>query len=239
MRAGELDEIGQPRHRAVVIHDLAQHGGGIEAREPGEIAACLGVSGAREHAAGLRDRAGRRGRAGRCRPARAAGAAATRIVCARSAAEMPVVTPLAASIDTVKFVPCTERFVRDHRREVEPLGVPFGDRHADEAAPVLRHEVDLLRRHEVGGENQIALVFAVLVVDEDHHPAGLDLGDDLGDWCDGHGRDSSAGRRRSVIPAEAGSGTALPGPGRSPGRRSYRFVALKSNAYVRSSARGV
>ena len=36
-------------------------------------------------------------------------AAATRIVCARSAAEMPVVTPCAASIDTVKFVPCIER----------------------------------------------------------------------------------------------------------------------------------
>ena len=42
---------------------------------------------------------------------RASGDAATRIVCARSAAEMPVVTPLAASIDTVKLVPCTERFV--------------------------------------------------------------------------------------------------------------------------------
>jgi hypothetical protein len=37
-------------------------------------------------------------------------AAATRIVCARSAAEMPVVTPCAASIDTVKLVPCADRF---------------------------------------------------------------------------------------------------------------------------------
>jgi len=35
--------------------------------------------------------------------------AATLMVCARSAAEMPVVTPEAASMDTVKFVPCTER----------------------------------------------------------------------------------------------------------------------------------
>ena len=40
----------------------------------------------------------------------ASGAQATRIVCARSAAEIPVVTPLAASIETVKLVPCTERF---------------------------------------------------------------------------------------------------------------------------------
>src|SRR6266852_1933826 len=39
----------------------------------------------------------------------ALGEAATLMVCARSAAEMPVVTPEAASMDTVKLVPCTER----------------------------------------------------------------------------------------------------------------------------------
>src|SRR5438552_7896599 len=42
---------------------------------------------------------------------RASAADATRMVCARSAAEMPVVTPCAASIDTVKFVPWTERLI--------------------------------------------------------------------------------------------------------------------------------
>src|SRR6266571_1275482 len=35
--------------------------------------------------------------------------AATLMVCARSAADIPVVTPEAASMDTVKLVPCTER----------------------------------------------------------------------------------------------------------------------------------
>src|SRR6266851_5766369 len=39
----------------------------------------------------------------------ALGEAATLMVCERSAAEMPVVTPEAASMDTVKLVPCTER----------------------------------------------------------------------------------------------------------------------------------
>ena len=39
----------------------------------------------------------------------ASGATAARTVRARSAAEMPVVTPLAASIDTVKLVPWPER----------------------------------------------------------------------------------------------------------------------------------
>ena len=42
----------------------------------------------------------------------ALGAHATRIVCARSAAEIPVVTPSAASMETVKLVPWTERLTR-------------------------------------------------------------------------------------------------------------------------------
>src|ERR1700674_5541628 len=42
---------------------------------------------------------------------RAPAAHATRMVCARSAAEIPVVTPSAASIDTVKLVPWRDRFI--------------------------------------------------------------------------------------------------------------------------------
>src|ERR1700682_4441666 len=42
---------------------------------------------------------------------RAPGAVATRMVCARSAAEIPVVTPWAASIETGKLVPCSDRFI--------------------------------------------------------------------------------------------------------------------------------
>ena len=39
-----------------------------------------------------------------------------------------------------------------------------------------RHEVDVLGRYELGGEHQVALVLAaVLVIDEDHHLAGADL----------------------------------------------------------------
>ena len=38
------------------------------------------------------------------------GSTATAMVCARSCAEMPVVTPSLASIETVKAVPCSARF---------------------------------------------------------------------------------------------------------------------------------
>ena len=44
-------ELGQPRHRAVVVHDLGEHAGLLEPREPGEVDRGLGVTGALEHAA--------------------------------------------------------------------------------------------------------------------------------------------------------------------------------------------
>ena len=124
--ARELHQVGQARHRAVVVHDLADHAGGRQAREPRQVDGALGLAGAPQHAALARaqreDVAGaRRGRAG-C----ASSAIATRIVCARSAAEMPVVTPWRASIETVKAVPKAEVFSQSgtiigRRSSLEPL----------------------------------------------------------------------------------------------------------------------
>ena len=48
---------------------------------------------------------------------------------------------------------------------------------------MLRHEVDRLGRDEIGGEHEVALVLAVLLVDEHDHAAGLQVGDDVGDRC--------------------------------------------------------
>ena len=47
-------------------------------------------------------------------------------------------------------------------------------RQADQAAAEARHEVDGLGRDMVGGDDQVALVLAVLVVDEDDHAAAAD-----------------------------------------------------------------
>src|SRR5262249_50166845 len=52
---------------------------------------------------------------------------------------------------------------------------------------VLRQEIDLLRADELGGEHEIALVLAVLVVDQDDDLAGADRADDLDDRADGGG----------------------------------------------------
>ena len=52
---GEGDQVGQPRHGAVVVHDLADHAGGIEPGKPRDIDGRLGMAGADQHAAVLGD----------------------------------------------------------------------------------------------------------------------------------------------------------------------------------------
>jgi hypothetical protein len=69
--------------------------------------------------------------------------------------------------------------VGDHRRQIEPPGVCLGNRHADQSAAVLGHEVDFFGRDEIGGENEITLVLAVFLVHQDDHVAGFDVGDDF------------------------------------------------------------
>ena len=96
---------------------------------------------------------------------------ATWMVCARSAAEMPVVTPSRASTETVKAVCRRASLWLHHRRQVELVEPARRERQADEAAAVLGHEVDRLGGDELGGHGQVALVLAVLVVADDDHAA--------------------------------------------------------------------
>src|SRR5919108_309085 len=63
-------------------------------------------------------------------------------------------------------------------------------RHADQTAPVPGHEVDRFGRHLLGGNRQIALVLAVLVVDDDDHAA---VADGLDGVLDGRKRTLTAG----------------------------------------------
>ena len=48
---GKADQVGQPRHGAVVFHDLADHAGGLAARKARDIDRRLGMAGAHQHAA--------------------------------------------------------------------------------------------------------------------------------------------------------------------------------------------
>ena len=102
---------------------------------------------------------------------RLAGSIATWIVCARSCAEMPVVTPSRASIETVNGRFEGRLVLRRHQVEPELVAALGRQRQADQAAPLLGHEVDRLGRGELRGQREVALVLAVLVVAHDDHPA--------------------------------------------------------------------
>ena len=55
------------------------------------------------------------------------------------------------------------------------IGALLGEGQADEAAAVAGHEVDGFRGDVLGGQGQVAFVFAVFVVDHDDHAAGADF----------------------------------------------------------------
>jgi len=69
--------------------------------------------------------------------------------------------------------------VLHHHRDAQAVQGGAGHRYADHAGGVAEHKGDLLRRREFGGHAEVALVLAVLVVDNDHEAAGAILLDCL------------------------------------------------------------
>ena len=65
----ELRQLRHPRHRPVVVHDLADDAGGIQPGDAREVDGGLGLAGAHEHAAVARLAAGTCGRVAPGRPA--------------------------------------------------------------------------------------------------------------------------------------------------------------------------
>jgi hypothetical protein len=62
--------------------------------------------------------------------------------------------------------------LRGHQVQAELLAALLGQRQADEPARLLGHEVDRLGRRELGGQDEVPLVLAVLAVaNDDHLPA--------------------------------------------------------------------
>ena len=107
----------------------------------------------------------------------ASGATATRMVCARSAALMPVVTPWRASMETVNAVPSGGPL-----RPGDASSAARGGRRAPRrASRQMRPRPCMAMKLMASGVtisaamHEIALVLAVLVVDEDDHLARANL----------------------------------------------------------------
>ena len=108
-----------------------------------------------------------------------------------------------------------------HRRQVEPVAGLAGEPDAHHAGGVADGEAHQFGGGQLGGEDQVALVLPVLVVDDDDRPTGGDLGDGEVD-----GVESGLGLGPVGIPvAGAASGRRRRTGSRRirwPGRRSHR-----------------
>ena len=167
---GERHQVGQARHGAVVVHDLADHRRRIQAGLAGDIDRRLGMAGAdqraafarhqREHVAGRHDVVAAAFRVDR----HSDGACAV----VRGDAGGDALARLDRDGEC-GLVP--RAVVRAHQRQAELLDALPGHRQADQAARVTRHEVDRIRRGELRRNDEIALVLPVLVIDQDEHAA--------------------------------------------------------------------
>ena len=166
----ERHQVRQPRHGAVVVHDLADHRRRIQPGLARDIDRRLGVAGAHQRAALARHQ--RKDVAGRDDVV----AAAFRIDRHRDGA-CAVVRRNAGGDALARLDRDGERglvpraVVRAHQRQAELFDALAGHRQADQAAGVTRHEVDRIRRGELRRNDQIALVLPVLVIDQDEHAA--------------------------------------------------------------------
>ena len=167
---GEALELGHARHRTVNAHDLADDAGGLEAGHACEVDGRFGVARPRQDAAGLgaqgqqapRPDQVRRPRVIRYRHRDRARAIVRRHPGADADPGIDWRRKRGLELRRIALVALDER-------QTELPHALLGEREGDEPAGPRSHEVDrfgrcALRRHE-----EIALVLAVLVVDENHH----------------------------------------------------------------------
>ena len=172
----ELPQLGRTLHRAVVVDDLDQHTRGGQPGQLGQVDGRLGVAAAHEHpalpVAQWEDVSGARQvpRLGRGVGQGACGVGAVGSADAGADAVARVDRDRVGGAQLVLVV-------RGHQRDLEPLEHVAGHRHADHAAGVADRERHQLGRGPGGGEDDVALVLTVLVIDDHDGLAGRDVGD--------------------------------------------------------------
>ena len=170
----KFHQLGNPRHRAVVIHHFADHARMVESGKPRQIHRRFGLPGADQHAAIARAQGvdvagarqifrtrigigGRQNSGGAVAGAGSSGGAAARINrFAERGAEH-------------------RRIARSDRRQAQRVAALLGHRQANQPAAEFGHEVDRFRRNFFGGDGQVAFVFAVFVVHQDDHAPGANF----------------------------------------------------------------
>ena len=162
----------------VFVEDLHDHRRRFEARETHQVAARLGMPGARQHAARLgperKHVAGLLQVLGHCvrRHRRPYG---PRPVVGRN----PRRDPFGRLNGQGEVGAAPPIGLADHQRQAQLFAALSGQRQADQTPAVTRHEIDIGGAHAAGGHDQVALVLAGFIIQDDDHPAGAQVGDDV------------------------------------------------------------
>ena len=177
---GEGDEVGHARHGAVVVHDLADDAGGVEAGQPREIDAGFRMPGPHQHAALARDQ--REDVAGRDDVVEVLGRVDGRGDGARAVVRGDAGGDALARLDGDGERRAVARLVlARHVLEAQLRRALRRQRQADQAATMLGHEIDGVGRRHLRGDDEVAFVLAVLGVDQDDHAPVAQVLDDLVD----------------------------------------------------------
>ena len=177
---GELEQLGKTGHGAVLVENLADDAGGLESGEAGEVNGGLGVSGAAEDAALLRLE--REDVAGTDEIARLGEGIGEDLNGAGPVGGADPGGDAVGGIDRDGEIGAVRFGVPSHHEgQAEALGGFLGDGGADETASMGGHEVDRLGGDLGGGADEVALVFAVFVIDDDDKQTKPDVGDEVFD----------------------------------------------------------
>ena len=186
MLGREQLQIRQAGHGAIVLHDLADHAAGVATGHAGQVATRLGVARAHQHAA-----------LNRLQGKHMAGLYQILGPAARRDSHLNRARPIGrrnAGGDAFgRFDRHREcgavggAIAQGHGRQAQVLAALSGEGQADQAAAKTGHEVDGLSAHVVGGEHQVAFVFAVFFVNQDDHATGAQFGHDVFNRGDGGG----------------------------------------------------
>src|SRR5262245_16592360 len=177
MLAGELEQLRQPRHRAVLTHDFANHADGPATREAHQVHRGFRMPRALQNAAG--PRAQRKYMAGLHQIFRHRGRVRHDADRFRAIAGADAAADAARGINAdleIRFK--TFAVLTDHSFDAELLEAFGSHRHADQSAPVFGHEIDGRGRDKFGRHDQVAFVLPVRVVHHDHQLALLQIGGD-------------------------------------------------------------
>ena len=184
MLFGKGAQVTESGHGAVSIHDLDEDAGGIQAGKPGEVGGGFGMAGSAEDTAGFGDE---RADVPGLHEVLGDGAGIRQKIDGASA-----VSGADAGGDALCGIDGdgevgAEGFpiFRHHAFQVEMTSDVERNGDAEHAAAFTHHEVHHFGGDLFSGADQVALVFTIFVIGDDHHFSGSNVSDDIVDGIEG------------------------------------------------------